>query len=114
MGKTRIFRVSFRAEAGVYEVYCKRVSQSDLFGFVELEEFLFGEKSAIVVDPSEERLKTEFAGVGRTHVPLHAILRIDEVEKQGVSKVVNAEGGNVAQFPVPMYTPPGQGGKGIK
>jgi hypothetical protein len=27
---------------------------------------------------------------------------------------VNAEGGNIAQFPVPMYTPPGQGGKGVK
>jgi hypothetical protein len=45
---------------------------------------------------------------------MHSILRIDEVEKQGVSKVVNAEGGNIAQFPVPMYTPPGQGGKGVK
>jgi hypothetical protein len=107
MGKTRIFRVSFRAEAGVYEVYCKRVSQGDLFGFVELEDLLFGEKSAIVVDPSEERLKTEFAGVARTHVPLHAILRIDEVEKRGNSTIraVGEKGDKVTPLPTPIYTP---------
>jgi hypothetical protein len=39
---------------------------------------------------------------------MHSVLRIDEVKKQGVSKVVALEGGsNVAQFPVPMYTPGG-------
>ena len=44
---------------------------------------------------------------------MHSILRIDEVDKQGTSKITAVDGGNVAQFPVPMYTPPGgQGGKG--
>ena len=32
---------------------------------------------------------------------MHSVLRIDEVKKQGVSKVVALEGSNVAQFPVP-------------
>ena len=38
------------------------------------------------------------------------LLRIDEVKKQGVSKITVLEGGaNVAQFPVPMYSaPPGE------
>ena len=63
----------------------------------------------MLVDPSEERIKSEFAGVKRTYIPLHAILRIDEVEKEGVSKISTVEGGNVAQFPVPVYTQGSQG-----
>jgi len=38
---------------------------------------------------------------------MHSVLRIDEVKKQGVSKVSALEGSNVAQFPVPIYTPGG-------
>ena len=62
----------------------------------------------VVVDPSEEKIKSEFAGVKRTYLPMHSILRIDEVEKQGASKISKLEGGNVAQFPVPIYTPGGE------
>jgi hypothetical protein len=45
--------------------------------------------------------------VKRTYLPMHSVLRIDEVRKQGVSKISVLEGGssNVAPFPVPMYTP---------
>jgi hypothetical protein len=59
------------------------------------------------VDPTEEKLKTEFANVKRTYIPMHSIIRIDEVDKQGKSRISKFEGGNVAQFPMPMYTPPG-------
>jgi hypothetical protein len=38
------------------------------------------------------------------------VLRIDEVDKHGTSKISAAEGGNVAQFPIPLYTPQGKGG----
>jgi hypothetical protein len=41
---------------------------------------------------------------------MHSIIRIDEVDKQGASKISKVEGSNVAQFPVPIYTP-GDGGK---
>lgn len=39
----------------------------------------------------------------RTFLPMHSILRIDEVRKQGVSKITAFEGGNVAQFPMPVF-----------
>jgi hypothetical protein len=108
-----IYRVIFVNQGKVYEVYARGVSHGSLFGFVEIEELVFGTRSSVVVDPSEEKIKTEFEGVKRTYVPMHAVLRIDEVAKQGTSKITAAEGGNVAQFPVPMFTPPGgQGGKG--
>jgi hypothetical protein len=43
---------------------------------------------------------------------MHYVLRIDEVDKQGVGKITNVEGGNVTQFPMPVYTPTGEGSKG--
>ncbi len=101
----RIFKVLFVNQGKVYEVYARNVSQGELFGFLAVEELVFGERSTVVVDPAEERIRSEFAGVRRSYIPLHAVLRVDEVEKQGVSKVSAVEGGNVAQFPMPVYAP---------
>ena len=55
----------------------------------------------MVLDPGEERIKTEFAGVKRSFLPLQSVVRIDEVRKQGVSKIVALEGSNVAIVPGP-------------
>jgi hypothetical protein len=91
-------------------MYARSVSHGALFGFIEVEKLVFDARSSVVVDPAEEKIRAEFEGVSRTYLPMHSILRIDEVEKQGVSKITTAEGSNVAQFPMPMY-PPGHGGK---
>lgn len=101
----RIFKVLFVNQGKVYEVYARNVLQGELFGFLAIEELVFGERSSVVVDPAEERIRSEFAGVRRSYIPLHAVLRVDEVEKQGVSKISAVEGGNVAQFPMPVYAP---------
>jgi hypothetical protein len=105
MASSNIFKVVFHNQGKVYEIYARKVGHGSLFGFVEVEELIFGERSAVVVDPSEERIQSEFAGVKRTYLPLHSVIRIDEVRKSGVSKVVAAEGSNVTQFPYPVYTP---------
>ncbi len=102
MAASHIFKVMFVHQGKVFEVYARKVTQGSLFGFLEVEGIVFGERSSVVVDPSEERVKTEFEGVKRTYLPLHSVLRVDEVQKQGVSKVSTYEGGNVAQFPVPF------------
>lgn len=107
MATSHIFRIMFVNQGKVYEVYARKVSHGELFGFIEVEELLFGERSSVVVDPAEERIKGEFAGVKRTFLPLHSVLRIDEVRKHGVSKITALEGGaNVAQFPMPLYSTP--------
>ena len=107
MAASHIFRIMFVNQGKVYEVYARRVGHGDLFGFIEVEELVFGERSSVVLDPSEERIKSEFTGVKRTYLPLHSVLRIDEVKKQGVSKITALESGaNVSQFPMPMYSPP--------
>ncbi len=110
MATSHIFRIMFVNQGKVYEVYARRVNHGELFGFIEVEELLFGERSSVVLDPGEERVKGEFSGVKRTFLPMHSILRIDEVKKQGPAKITALEAGaNVAQFPMPMYsTPPGE------
>lgn len=110
MAASHIFKVVFANQGKVYEIYARKVSHGTLWGFVEVEELVFGEKSAVVIDPAEERVKAEFEGVKRTYLPMHSIVRIDEVRKQGISKVISGEGTNVAQFPMPIYTPGGESG----
>lgn len=109
-----IFKVIFQSQGSVYELYARNVSQGALFAFVEVEDILFGSRGGVLVDPSEERLKSEFAGVKRTYIPLHAVVRIDEVEKEGVNKIIAAASpqGNVTPFPLPQG--PAGGGKPVK
>ena len=106
MASSHIFKIMFVNQGKVYEVYARKVGQGRLFGFIEVEELVFGERSTVVLDPGEERIKSEFAGVKVTMLPMHSILRIDEVKKQGVSKISALEGGsNVAQFPTGLFPP---------
>lgn len=110
-----IYKVVFQSQGNVYELYARNVGQGALFAFVEVEDILFGSRGGVLVDPSEEKLKSEFAGVKRTYIPLHAVVRIDEVEKEGVNKIVAAAApqGNVTPFPLPQgptgFGKPGKG-----
>ena len=108
MSKKPIYKVIFHNQGKVYEIYARSVSQGGLFGFVELEKLVFGEKSSVVLDPSEENLKSEFRDVSRTYIPLHAVIRIDEVSKQGIAKAVAHAGKAENVMPFPIYT---QGGE---
>jgi hypothetical protein len=103
MASSHIFKVIFHNQGKVFEIYARKVGHGAMFGFIEVEQLVFGERSSVVLDPSEERIKSEFAGVKRSYLPLHSVIRIDEVRKQGVSKISALEGGNVAQFPVALY-----------
>ena len=105
MKKKTTYRVTFHNQGKLYENYARNVNQSGLMGFVEVEDILFGEKSTVVVDPTEENLKAEFAGVSRTYIPMHAVVRIDVVEKSGQSKVTEVTGGGDKVMPFPVFTP---------
>lgn len=113
MAGKRVYKVVFFSQGTIFEVFAEQVSQGGLYGFIEVEGLLFGERAGLLVDPSEERLKTEFEGVKRTYIPMHAVVRIDEVEKEGPAKIipVAGKGDNVTPFPVPFYTPGGDAGK---
>lgn len=112
MASQPVYKVIFQNGNQVFEVFARQIYQSDMWGFIEVEEFVFGERSKIVVDPGEEKLKNEFNGVKRSYIPLQAIIRIDEVDKEGSGKVSEAQGGsgNVASFPFAGGSP-GQRGQ---
>lgn len=95
----------FVNQGKVYEIYARKVSHGSMMGFVEVEELSFGERSGVVLDPTEERIKTEFEGVKRSFLPLHSVLRIDEVSKRGTSRITEYQG-NVTPFPTPSFAPP--------
>lgn len=114
-----IYKIMFINQSQVYELYARNIYQSDLYGFIEVEHYVFGERSQIVLDPSEERLKSEFSGVKRSYIPVHSILRIDEVEREGAARIKDAKsGGKVTSLPFPGHKPgmgvpgsdPGEGG----
>ena len=98
MSQKKIYKVIFYNNEDIYEVYASHVYPSELYGFVEVEQLLFGEKSQLLVDPGEERLKSEFSGVKRTYIPMNAVVRIDEVEQEGTPKISGAKS-SVASFP---------------
>ncbi|RZU98218.1 DUF1820 family protein [Spiribacter vilamensis] len=100
----RIYRVIFHNQGKIYEIYARNISDGGLLGFVEIEELTFGERTQVVVDPAEEKLKNEFEGVKRTYVPMHSIVRVDEVEKEGAPRISDADG-NVTPFPTSVYGP---------
>ena len=78
--------------------------------FVELSDLIFNNKTDVVIDPSEEKIKAEFGDVKSTYIPVHAIIRIDEVEKTGPNKIRPL--GNIAPTsdritPFPSSSSPG-------
>lgn len=100
MSEQSVFKVIFYNEGEIFEVYARSIYQSDMYGFIELEEFVFGERAQVIVDPGEEKLKNEFAGVKRSYIPMQSIIRIDEVEKEGQVKVSEVKGnGKVSHLP---------------
>lgn len=102
--KNPLFRIQFISNGERYELFVREVSQGSMYGFVEIGDFVWDSHTSIVVDPSHEKLKTEFADVIRTYLPMHNVLRIDEVKKQGTSKITQLSD-RVMSFPSPLYTP---------
>jgi hypothetical protein len=110
MAKKRIYKIIFTNDGKIYEIYARQVVSGDLYGFVEIQGLLFGERTTLVVDPSEEQLKLEFNGVNRTYIPFHTIIRIDEVEKEGPGKVLQLSQREKGELRLPPPTPaPGKG-----
>lgn len=98
-----VYKIIFHNQGKIYELHARHVSQGNMYAFVEIEDIIFNEHTELVVDPAEEKLKDEFAGVKKTFVPMHAVIRIDEVSKQGSNKIVDAAvSGNITPFPVTM------------
>ena len=98
MSSQHIYRIVFYNQGSVYEIYAHKVEQSSMYAFIEVEDIIFGERSKLLIDPSEEKLKSEFSGVKRTHIPIQAVMRIDEVEQAGQQSPVRRGGCAIGSY----------------
>ena len=102
MAARKMYRVAFLSHGKVYELYCKSVASSSLWGFVEISGLVFDRGDAVLVDPAEEKLRKEFEGVQVLHLPMHGVLRVEEVAKKGPSLIRDSESGEkVTPFRLP-------------
>ena len=67
----------------------------------------------VVVDPNKDSLKSKFGSAKQIYLPLHAVIRVDEVDREKVSRMHAGQKGSseVRAFPVPLYPPPASSGK---
>lgn len=97
--KHPIYRIQFINNGKNYQLFVRELSQSPIFGFIEIGDFVFNNNSSkLVVDPTEEKLKIEFNDVNRSYIPLQAIIRIDIVKEKGNARITDL-GDNVSVFP---------------
>lgn len=99
MTRKTVYKIIFYNQDEIYEIYAAHVYPSDMYGFIEVEQLTFGERSQLLVDPGQEKLRTEFDGVKRTWIPMGAVVRIDEVESVGTPRVSTASRSGVTPFP---------------
>jgi hypothetical protein len=97
-----LYKVTFLHLGKCYELYAKHVASSTLWGFTEVGELVFEPPgSGLLVDPTEERLREEFADTRALHLPMQSVVRIEEVERKGKLVIRDAgDGQKVAPFPV--------------
>jgi len=97
--KKSTFRIQFHNNNKIYELYAHEVCQSQMAGFIEISEIIFGEHSKLLIDPAEEKLKHEFGNVKTTYIPHFSVIRIDEVETSGKNRILDNDGSSVTSFP---------------
>ena len=99
MKSKSVYKIIFMQLGEVYEVFAKHIFQSDMYGFIEVENYIFNKDKQLVVDPSSEKLKNEFSDVQRSYIPMNAIIRIDEVEETGEAKIKENKS-QISPFPL--------------
>lgn len=97
----KLYRVAFLNHGKVYELFCSGVNTSHLLGFLEVTGLEFDNKDSLVVDPTEEKMRDEFESVEVLHLPMHSVLRVEQVKKKGQAVIRDRESGEkVMPFPV--------------
>jgi hypothetical protein len=72
-----------------------------LWGFIEVSDLVFESGESLVVDPTEEKMRQEFADARVLHLPIQSVLRVEEVDKRGPCLIRDHESGEkVTPFPI--------------
>jgi len=100
-----MFKITFFNQGKVYELFSRKVTASDLaYGFIEIHELIFDGEESLVVDPTEERMREEFADVEIMHVPAHSVIRVEKVRKRGTCLIRDSKSGEKVT-PLPLDSP---------
>jgi len=94
-----LYKVKFVQQDAVVELVAKYISEESLMGFIEIEDIVFsGSGEAHCTD---DKYRHEFAGLNRCYLPLHTLLRIDELSSSTDVLIgeVEAKKDNVRRFP---------------
>ena len=101
MAGKALYKVIFLNHGKVYELFSESVGSSGLWGFIEVSKLVFETGEGLVVDPTEEKMRQEFAGAKVLHLPIQSVLRVEEVEKRGKCLIRDRESGEkVTPFPL--------------
>lgn len=87
MKQKHLYRINYITNKDVYELYAEAVHTQEMLGFISISGLVFDQQTSVVIDPIEERLKTEFKGVKTLHLPLQNVLKIEEVEQKKSCKI---------------------------
>ena len=101
-----LYKVTFLNHGRVYELYARSVASSALWGFTEVGELVFDVRDGVLVDPTEERLRDEFGNTRVLHLPMQAVVRIEEVASKGAAAIRDAETGEKVVTPFPLPAKP--------
>ena len=108
MAARSLYKVTFHNAGKIYEIYARQVASGALWGFTEVRELVFDMNEGLVVDPTEERLRDEFAQTRALHLPMQSIVRIEEVEAKGPTAIRDANTGEKVVTAFPMPAKPGR------
>ncbi len=102
----KLYKVVFLNHGKIYELYAKRVSSSDLWGFTCVSELEFAPRDGMLVDPTEEKLRDEFSRTRSLHLPMQSIMRIEEVDERGTAAIRDGiSGDKIIPMPLPHRSP---------
>jgi hypothetical protein len=100
-----MYKLTFLNQSKVYELYCRKVSGSELsYGFIEASELVFEPEDSLVIDPTEERLREEFADVEVLHIPMHSVIKVEQVRRRGACAIRDSKSGEKVT-PLPLDGP---------
>lgn len=101
MADNPLYKIIFLNQGKVYELYSEGVTSSGLWGFIEVSDLVFETGEGLVVDPTEEKMRQEFASARVLHLPIQSVLRVEEVEKRGKCMIRDRKTGEkVTPFPI--------------
>ncbi|MFA5684140.1 MAG: DUF1820 family protein [Lysobacteraceae bacterium] len=106
MSTRTLYKIVFHNGGRIYELYARHVASSALWGFTEIAELVWDAGEGLVIDPTEERLRDEFGQTKRLHLPMQAVIRVEEVERKGQLAIRDAATGEKVVTPFPLPAKP--------